>query len=66
MLDLDLWFRQQFWLQLWKGPGVMSTYLSTPIPDLCRPFSDRFNGTASCKFVHSVTQYFSRYFADSD
>jgi hypothetical protein len=21
MLDLDLWFRQQLWLQLWKGPG---------------------------------------------
>src|SRR6266436_6552081 len=35
MLNLDLWFRQQLWLQLWKGPGAVSTYLSTPVPLIC-------------------------------
>jgi GPR1/FUN34/yaaH family protein len=26
-----LWFRQQLWLQLWKGPGAVATYLSMPV-----------------------------------
>jgi hypothetical protein len=35
MLNLDLWFRQQLWLQLWKGPGAVSTYLSMPVSLIC-------------------------------
>lgn len=35
MLNPDLWFRQQLWLQLWKGPGAVSTYLSMPVPLIC-------------------------------
>jgi hypothetical protein len=39
VLSLDLWFRQQLWLQLWKGPGAVSTYLSMPVSlILCRPW----------------------------
>jgi hypothetical protein len=35
VLSLDLWFRQQLWLQLWKGPGAVSTYLSMPVSLIC-------------------------------
>ena len=35
MLNLDLWFRQQLWLQLWQGPGAVSTYLSMPVSLIC-------------------------------
>jgi hypothetical protein len=35
MLSLDLWFRQQLWLQLWKGPGAVSTYWSIAIQLVC-------------------------------
>ena len=35
MLSLDLWFRRQLWLQLWKGPGAFSTYLSMPVSLIC-------------------------------
>jgi hypothetical protein len=35
MLNLDLWFRQQLWLQVWKGPGAVSTYLSMPVSLIC-------------------------------
>ena len=35
MLNLDLWFRQQLWLQFWKGPGAISTYLSMPVSLIC-------------------------------
>jgi hypothetical protein len=35
MLNLDLWFRQQLWLLLWKGPGAVSTYLSVSVLLIC-------------------------------
>jgi hypothetical protein len=35
MFSLDLWFRRQLWLQLWKGPGAVSTYLSMPVSLIC-------------------------------
>jgi hypothetical protein len=35
MLSLDLWFRQQLWLQLWKCPGAVATYLSMPVSLIC-------------------------------
>jgi hypothetical protein len=35
VLSLDLWFRQQLWLQLWKGQGAVSTYLSMPVSLIC-------------------------------
>ena len=35
MLNLDAWFRKQFWLLLWKGPGAVSTYLSVPVLLIC-------------------------------
>ena len=35
MFDPDLWLRQQLWEQLWKGPGVVSTYWSIAIQLVC-------------------------------
>ena len=35
MLNQDAWFRKQFWLLLWKGPGAVSTYLSLPLLLIC-------------------------------
>jgi hypothetical protein len=31
MLSPDIWLRQQFWQQLWKGPAAVSAYLSLSI-----------------------------------
>jgi hypothetical protein len=31
MLSPDIWLRQQFWQQLWKGPAAVSAYLSISI-----------------------------------
>ena len=39
MLNLDLWFRQQLWLLLWKGPGAVSTYVSVPLLLICAGLS---------------------------
>jgi hypothetical protein len=35
MFDPDLWLRQQFWQQLWKGPGAVSAYWSIAIQLVC-------------------------------
>ena len=35
MFDPDLWLRQQFWVQLWKGPGAVSAYWSITIQLVC-------------------------------
>jgi hypothetical protein len=52
MLNLDLWFRQQLWLQLWKGPGAVSTYLSVPVSLICVGLSaigsTEFQGASLC------------------
>ena len=52
MLSLDLWFRQQLWLQLWKGPGAVSTYLSMPVSLICVGLSaigsTKLQGTSLC------------------
>jgi hypothetical protein len=39
MLSPDSWLRQQLWRQLWKGPGAVSTFLSTPVPLICAGLS---------------------------
>src|SRR6516225_9108408 len=35
MFDPDVWLRQQFWEQLWKGPGAVSAYWSIAIQLVC-------------------------------
>ena len=35
MLNPELWFRQQLWLLLWKGPGAVSTFVSASLLLIC-------------------------------
>src|SRR6266446_1264866 len=58
MLNLDLWFRRQLWLQLWKGPGAVATYLSTPVSLICVGLSaigsTELQGACLCIFSLNV------------
>lgn len=35
MVNLKVWFHQQLWLLLWKGPGAVSAYLSASVLLIC-------------------------------
>jgi hypothetical protein len=58
MLNLDLWFRQQLWLLLWKGPGAVSTYLSVPVLLICVGLSaigsTESQGTSVCILLLNI------------
>jgi hypothetical protein len=58
MLNLDLWFRQQLWLLLWKGPGAVSTYLSVPVVLICVGLSaigsTESQGTSVCILLLNI------------
>ena len=58
MLNLDLWFRQQFRLLLWKGPGAVSTYLSLPVLLICVSLSafssTEFQGASVCILLLNI------------